>query len=260
MEALFDFLDAPLKCLPDELLDLPEPLPKPIEAYRACVTSAGSSGYGLVSFQRQRLSGTCLWRSQVWPPVRPSPALAHVPLAGSGYVPMPCPREDKVKEHVTKNHSGAFGDKDEMATKLTELPRVIVSNNGYIDLCGVAAPAQQGHITEPVLPAQTRSVAYIPATRKRAADGDLPERMKRRKMTHPASPLKPIDLNKLTIPAASSTILHRSASTIPSRKAELLKEYLRNDKLIRSAPKRNAELRRTIQKLGAEEQEALRKV
>ena len=83
------------------------------------------------------------------------------------------PREDKVKEHVTKNHSGAFGDKDEMATKLTEIPRIIVSNNRYIDLCGVAAPAQLGHIIEPVLPIQTRSVTYILATRKRAADGGL---------------------------------------------------------------------------------------
>ena len=273
MEALFDFLDAPLEGLPDELLDLPEePLPKPIEAYRTCATSSGSSGYGLVVTARSAppasdkgcpvpaCGGAKFGRQfalrQHWLMCHLQSVIMFLcPVLGCKFR---SPREDKVKEHATKNHMGAFADKDDMATKLSELPRIIVSNNRYVDPCGVAAPAQLGHILEPVLPAQTKSMAYIPATRKRAADGDLPQGMKCRR-SEPASPLKPIDLNQLTIPAASSTLIQPSSSSIPSRKAELIKEYLRNDELIKSATKRNSDLRRTIKRLEAEEHEALRK-
>ena len=273
MEALFDFLDAPLEGLPDELLDLPEvPPPKKIEEYRTCATS-GSSGYGLVV------------TAQSAPPASdkgcPVPAcggakfgrqfalrrhwlMCHLqsvvmflcPVLGCKFR---SPREDKVKDHATKNHMGAFADKEDMATKLSDLPRSIVSNNRYVDPCGVAAPAQLGRILEPVLPAHTKSVAFIPAVRKRASDGDLPQGMKRRRVLPPASPLKPIDVNLLAIPATSSTLLETSSTSIPSQKAELIKEYLRNDELIKAATKRNFDLRRIIKRLEAEEHEALRK-
>lgn len=147
------------------------------------------------------------------------------------------PRDDRVREHMSKVHKDL--------EKTTALPCTMVLNNKYRDTKGVLPPSCIGPVQEPTLPIQPK--IQPPKRKSNDKSQEVPQKYHKKE-----------DNLDLIMPIPKITSISPERSVEELTRAEILKEFNKNEHILIVVGKRQRFLKKALKKREVEEDRKLK--